>query len=253
MKKILIRVLIVVVILLVLAVIGVAMFLDSGIKKGIETFGPQLTKVDVKLDSVSLSLLSGSGKIKGLVVGNPQGFKEPHAIKLGSASLSVVVGSVFKDKVVIKSIRVEAPDINYETGLLGGDNLHKILDNVNASVAELTGGSATNAAATKSTKPAKKLQVDDFLITGAKVHVSVKGTGIAAPVPIPEIHFTNLGQGPDGITPAELTKKVVSELTESVVKNTASVVKDAGKAVVEGATKEATKTVKGIGDLFKKK
>lgn len=252
MKKILIRILIVLVLLAVVAVVCVGLFLDRGIKKGIETFGPQLTKVDIKLDSVSLSILSGSGKIKGLVVGNPEGFKQPQAIKLGSASLAIVPGSVFKDKIIIKSIRVEAPDITYETGLLGGDNLHKILDNVNASVASLTSG-GTNASATQNTKPAKKLQVDDFLITGAKVHVSVKGTGIAAPVVIPEIHLTNLGQGPDGITPAELTKKVVSELTESVVKNSASVVKDAGKAVVEGATKEATKTVKGIGDLFKKK
>ena len=72
MKKLFVRILIVLVILLVLAVLAVGFFLDSAIKKGVETIGPQLTKVAIKLDSVSLSILSGSGKIKGLVVGNPE-------------------------------------------------------------------------------------------------------------------------------------------------------------------------------------
>ena len=95
MKKIMVRLFLVLVVLLVLAAIAVHFFLDDAIKRGVETIGPKLTKTDVKLDAVSLSLLSGSGKIKGLLVGNPEGFKQPQAIKLGSASLSVVPGSVF--------------------------------------------------------------------------------------------------------------------------------------------------------------
>jgi uncharacterized protein involved in outer membrane biogenesis len=255
MKKILLRILIVLVILVVLAVVAVGFFLDGAIKKGVETFGPQIAKVDIKLDSVSLSILSGSGKVKGLVVGNPEGFKTPNAIKVGTASVSVAPGSVFSDKIVIKSIRVEAPEITYEGGLLGGDNLHKILDNVTAAVGG--GNASTNA----SGKPAKKLQVDDFLITGAKVNVSLKGTGgFAAPVPLPEIHLTNLGQGPDGITPAELIKKVLAEVSTDVAKAAVKVISDVGKGAVDAAgnvgksaTDAAGKATKGITDLFKKK
>ena len=252
MKKILIRILIVLVILAVLAVVAVGFFLDGAIKKGVETIGPQLTKVDIKLDSVSLSILSGSGKIKGLVVGNPEGFKTPNAIKVGTASVSVAPGSVLSDKIVIKSIHVEAPEITYEGGLLGGDNLHKILDNVTAAAGG--GSTSTNA----SGKPAKKLQVDDFLITGAKVNVSLKGTGgFAAPIPLPEIHFSNLGQGPEGITVAELTKKILSALTADVAKAAVKVVSDVGKGTVDAAGKTATESVgkatKGVTDLFKKK
>src|SRR5437879_3341314 len=108
MKKILIRIVVVVLLLVVLAVVGVGLFLDSAVKQGVVTVGPRLTKVNVQLDSVSLSLLSGSGKLKGLVVGNPDGFKTPHAIRVGAASVSLVPSSVFADKVVIKSIRLEA-------------------------------------------------------------------------------------------------------------------------------------------------
>ncbi len=252
MKKLLVRLLIALVVVVILAVLAVGLFLDSAIKKGVETIGPQIAKVDIKLDSVNLSLLSGSAKIKGLVVGNPEGYKTPNAISVGSTSVSVSPGSLLSDKIVVKSIRVESPEITFEGGL-SGNNLNKILDNVNATV----GGSdkpATTEPATKEAKPAKKLQVDDLLITGAKVKVSLKGTGgFAAPVPIPDIHFTNLGQGPEGITPADLTQKVISEVTANAVKAAASAVTDIGKGAVEGATKELEKTTKGITDIFKRK
>lgn len=255
MKKLLIRLVIVLVVLVVLAVLAVGFFLDGAVKKAVETFGPDLTKVSVKLDGVNLSILSGSGSIKGLVVGNPEGFQTPHAIKVGKASLAVSPGSVFSDKVVIKSIRIESPEINYETGLMGGDNLHKILDNVTAAAGG--GAASTNAAG----KPAKKLQVDDFLITGARVNVSVKGTGgVAAPIILPDIHLTNLGQGPEGITPAELTKKIISEISTDVAKSAVNVVSDLSKGAVKAVENlgkdpagAAGKAVKGVTDLFKKK
>ena len=107
-------------------------------------------------------------------------------------------------------------------------------------------------------KPAKKLQVDDFLITGAKVNVSLKGTGgFAAPITLPDIHFTNLGQGPDGITAAELTKRVLGELSTDVAKAAGKVLSDVGKGAVDAAGKavgdSVGKATKGVTDLFKKK
>lgn len=252
MKKLVIRILLVLVVLLILAVVAAGLLLDSAVKKGVETVGPMLTKVEVKRDGVSLSILSGSGTVKGLVVGNPEGYKTPNAIKVGTASLSIAPGSVLSEKIVIKSVRVEAAEITYEGGLLGGDNLHKILDNVTAAAG---GGSSTTDA---SGKPAKKLQVDDFLITGAKINVSLKGTGgFAAPIPLPDIHFTNLGQGPDGITPAELIKKVLTEVSADVAKAAVKAVGDVGKGAVDAAGKAATeaagKATTGVTDLFKKR
>lgn len=252
MKKLLIRIVLVLLVLLVAAAVIVGLTLDSAVKKGVETYGPEFTKVTVKLDGVNLSVLSGSGSIKGLLVGNPEGFATPHAIKVGKASLSLSPGSVLSDKIVIKSIRIDSPEINYETGLTGGDNLHKILDNVTAA----TGGPSTNAAG-----PGKKLQVDEFVITGARVNVSLKGTGgAAAPIILPDIRLSNLGQGPEGITPGELTKKIISQLSADVAKSAASVVADLSKGAVKavgeagkGATDAAGKAVKGVTDLFKKK
>src|SRR5215469_15189147 len=98
MKKILVRLCIVVIALIVIAVLAVHFFLDGAVKKGVEVVGSKMTKVDVTLDGVHISLLSGSGKITGLVVGNPDGFKTPHAISIVKAALALKPGSLLADK-----------------------------------------------------------------------------------------------------------------------------------------------------------
>ncbi len=262
MKKIIIRTLIVLVVLVVLAVVGVGLFMDKAIKGAVETFGPKLTKSDVTLDSVSLSLLSGSGKIKGLVVGNPQGFKTPSAIKVGTASLALEPRSLLSDKIVVRSINLQGPEITFETDLKG-NNLKKILSNVQ----EATGGAGQEPAKpqepapSQEAKPAKKLEVDEFLISGGKVHVAVTALGgQSATIPLPEIHLQNLGTGPDGITPGELTKRVLEAIEKGAAQAAAGTVSDIGKGALY-MTKDAANTgsnavksvTKGIGDLFKKK
>ena len=49
-----------IIVLIIVAVIVTALSLDGIVKKGVETFGPQMTKVSINLDSVHIGLLSGS-------------------------------------------------------------------------------------------------------------------------------------------------------------------------------------------------
>ena len=262
MKKIIVRILIALVVVVILAVVAAGLFLDKAIKSGVETFGPKLTKVDIKLQSVSLSLLSGSGTIKGLVVGNPEGFKTPSAINIGVASLSLKPTSLLSDKIVVKSINVQGPEITFETDLRQ-NNLSKILANVQ----EATGGGAKEPAKPQEpsrpegAKPAKKLQVDDFVIRGGKIHVSVTALGgKTATVPLPDIHLQNLGTGPEGITPAELAKKVIEAIESGASQAAAGAVVDLGKGALY-ISKDAANTgsnavqsvTKSIGNIFKKK
>ncbi len=256
MKKLFFRLLIVLAVLVVLAVVAIGLFLDSAIKRGVETVGPMLTKVEVKLESVSLSLLSGSGKVKGLVIGNPEGYKTPSAINVGAASLALSPGSLLSDKIVIKSIDVQTPEITFETDLKG-NNLSKIQANLDAAA----GGSEKEPAKPKEAKPPKKLEVDEFNITGGKIHVSVTALGgKSATIPLPAIQLKDLGKGPDGITAAELTKIVLKTVIDSASKEAAGVVTDLGKGAVYMAkdlvanpTNGVGKVSKSLGDLFKKK
>jgi len=248
MKKLLIRILIALVVIVIVAVLAIGLSLDGAIKKGVETIGPQIAKVDVKLDSVNLSLLSGSAKIKGLIVGNPEGYKTPSAISVGSASVSVSPKSLLSDKIVVHSIRIESPQIIYELGP-GGNNLKKIQSNVEASVGDSGGTSAPGAG-----KPGKKLQVDEVVVTGGNVTLGISALGgKVASAPLPEIHLTNLGQGPEGITAGELARRILNEITAGALKAASGAATDIGKGVVEEATKDLGKTTKGITDLLKKK
>lgn len=251
MKKIIVRGLIVLVILVVVAVVVIGLSLGSIVKKGVETVGPQIAKVDIKLDSVSLSLLSGSGTIKGLLVGNPEGYKSPQAITVGLAGVSVSPGSVLSDKVVVRSVRVESPEITFEGNPMN-NNLSKILDNVNAA----TGGGGQTSPQPEA-KAGKKLQVDDFVITGAKVHVGAGGPVVS----IPDIHLTNLGTGPEGITAADLTQRVLSEVVKHTLTAVAGAATELGKGALDMGKEAGNQAITGgveriqksVGDLFKKK
>jgi uncharacterized protein involved in outer membrane biogenesis len=255
MKKFLVRSLFALLVLAILGVIAAGLFLDAAVKKGVETVGPMLTGVEIKLDAVKLSLFSGSGKVQGLVIGNPKEFKTPSAIQVGTVSLSLSPGSLLSDKIVIKSIEMQAPEITYETDLKNS-NLSKIL----STMEEASGGGQPAAAKTSPAKKQKKLQVDSFVITGGKIHVSVTQLGgSAATVPLPPIHLADLGKGPEGITPAELATDVLRAISKSAAQAAGGAVTDIEKGGIHltgDLGKAATNSVeklKNIGDLFKRK
>ena len=259
MKKIIVRLFFALVVLLLLAALAVHLFLDGQVKRAVESIGPQLTKVSVKVNSVNLMLLAGSGKISGLVIGNPEGYKSPSAISAQTASLAIQPASLLSEKYIIKSISLEGPDVTFETDLTH-NNLSKILSNLD----ETTGGGKEPTKPTQPTEPAakKKLQVNDFLITGAKLHVVVSSFGgKTATVALPEIHLKDLGTGPEGITPAELTHTVFQALLTTATTAAAGAIADLGKGALYLGneankvipTNSVDKVTKGIGDLFKTK
>jgi hypothetical protein len=251
------------VVLIIVAVIIVALCLDDIVKKGVEVVGPQITKVSVNLDAVHIGLFTGSASVKNLVVGNPEGYEAPQAISGGLAEVGVNPFSILTDKIVVRSVRVESPEITFEGGL-DGNNLSKIMDNVSG-VAKAGGppSANTNVTAKAGEKPGKKIEVDDFLITGAKVHGTLNlfgGKEVTIPsLTLPDIHLTNLGKGSDGLTPTDLTHavlkaiiaatvKAVSDTSLSLGKGGENLGKEAGNAAGEGVDK----IKKGIGGLFGK-
>lgn len=259
MKKILVRILIAIVVLIIIVALSVHFFLDGAVKKGVETLGPKMTKVDVKLDAVNISLLSGSGKIKGLVIGNPDGYKTPHAISVGTAELSLKPGSLLSDKIIIKSINVDAPEVTFEGGF-GGNNLSKILANLNETTSGPNSTNVAGATPKEEKKASKKLEVDDFVISNAKLNATITDLGgKTITVPLATIHLSNLGTGPEGITAPELTKQVISAIEKEAVQAVSSQAGDLSKEagnLTKGLGKNAggavSNVTKGLGNLFKK-
>jgi uncharacterized protein involved in outer membrane biogenesis len=255
MKKTLIRIVIGLGVLLIVALVVVFFSLNSIVKKGVETVGPQITKVDVKLGSANLSPFGGSGQLSKLFVGNPEGFKTPSAIQVGDVKVKVKIGSVLKDTIVVEEVNIQAPEITLEGGLTG-NNLMKILDNISGTEKE----QKQEPVAAK--KSEKKICVKQLVIDGGKINLSVNGlmVGKSMTVPLPPVHLQNIGSEENGVTSAELAKEimkpVLASAMEAATKALASggkELQDLGKGVTKGTVDEVGKAAKGIGDLFKKK
>jgi len=209
--------------LIIALAIGVDLYIGPIIKMGMQDIGPQIIQVPIQVDTVDVNLLAGNAQFKGLKVGNPKGYKTRQAISVGTVVGSVDPFSVFSGKIIVHSVKVESPEITFEGGL-NGSNLSKIMANVNAQAQNSAFAPSNNSSNTNNAvnnKPAPKIEVGDFLITNAKVHVSLTGLfGKEMTLPLPDIHLTDLGKGSNGLTPAQLTSTVL----EALIKDTITVV-----------------------------
>ncbi len=243
----------VVLILVVLAIVGAivgSVFLGDIVKKGVETVGPKITRVSVNVDEVRVTLLTGSASVKGLVVGNPEGYHTPQAISAGMISVGVNPLSVLSDKIVVRSFHVESPEITFEGGL-GGNNLSTILNNVTEAAKNPAPTSTASTNAPAQPQPSRKLEVDDLLITGAQVHVRLTDLGgKEMTLPLPPIHLANLGKNQEGITAAELTRSVLDAIVTATLKavSKAGIEKNAGN-LLKGAGNNAAPAMLSKGSI----
>ena len=258
MKKIL-KLLILLAVLLVAVIVGLTLFLDKGIKRAVEAVGPRLTQVDVRLDKVSLSLLSGRVELEGLFIGNPEGYKSESAIEIGSLVLAARPSSFLSDKVIVRRFDLRAPVVTFEGGLKE-NNLRKILDNVNGAIEDKdsTGGRDEK----KIDEAGLKLQVDELVVAGGKVQVWLNVLGSrATTIDLPEIHLTNLGTGPEGITTAELTDRLLRVIIEKATVAAASAMAGSTEGMTEGlkqagqeaADKVLNEAAKSLTNLLNRK
>ncbi|MBI5770086.1 MAG: hypothetical protein HZA93_20085 [Verrucomicrobia bacterium] len=227
------------------AVVALTFFLGNAVTAGVNGFAPKLTQTKVTLAGATISPLTGSGTLKGLVVGNPPGWSDGNICSLGKIHLSVQPFSVLGDHIVVNEIDIEAPEFNYETKLVSS-NVADLLKNIEAAM----GGKKEGApqAATKDGKPIK-FEVKKFRLRNGKVRLGV-GAAAGMTLPMPDIELTDLGTKEGGITPDQLVFAVMKNVTGSIVSATTKAVGEIGKTTGAAAAEGAKKTVEGIKNLF---
>ncbi len=180
--------------------------LNRAVKEGIERGGSKAAQAPITVGRVSISPFSGEGRIEDLVVGNLEGFSNPSAFQSGSIRLRWKPSSLLSDPIAIRSVEVDAPEIFCEAGL-GGNNLNRIAENVTAYIEQ----------SRLLDEFTRKLAIEEFVIRGGQLTLQLKGISILkTKVSLPEIRLENLGGDKGGITPAELTLKVLGALLEKV-------------------------------------
>lgn len=180
------------------------------IKQAVNTYGPKITKTELHVSDVGVSILSAEAKIKNFFLGNPKGFKTPSAVKVGAVFVNVEEKSLAGNPIIIDRIEVKSPEITYEKKGKT-DNFQSILNNVNKATA--SGKSSTTAS--EDQQAGKKLIIRDFIVSNGKVNVALEMYGLGEKeisVPLPEIHLKDIGKEKDGASAAEVSKQIFAAL-----------------------------------------
>ena len=209
--------------------------LDGLLKSAIEDYGSKMTQAKVSVGAVELKATDGKGAIRGLVVGNPAGFKTAHAMQVAEIAVEVDVATLAKDVVHVKRIAIVAPDVIYEKG-----DAMTNFDAIQKNIATYLGPQK------KDESPGKKLIVEHLVISGAKAQASASFMGgKTVSVPLPDIALRDIGKAKGGVTPGELGH-AIAEAMKQRLSNAISfdrLMKSAGKALQDAGT--------AIKDLFK--
>ncbi|MFH0953136.1 MAG: AsmA family protein [Verrucomicrobiota bacterium] len=236
------RLLAVLLVLIVVAVVAASLFLGSIIKTSVNTVGPKVMGVPVKLDGARFSLLTGHVKLSGLEIGNPEGFKTPSAMKLGDLEIKLNVPSLLSNKIIIERIHVGAPQITYERGLKDS-NLSKLLAQIQGEAKPEEKPKEEEPAPAGKEEGGQKVQINDFLIENARLNLSITGLGgNQLPIPLPPIHLKDIGKEKEGASVTE----VISQVLNAILKSAGTAATAAVDLVGKGAEKAGEIAAQGV-------
>lgn len=226
------------------------MNLGELIKTATETYGPKITKTEVKLDSVDISILSGSSSLSGFILGNPKGFSMPNALECNEISVKVDTNSLTTDRIIIEEIFVDGPVISYEKKGTT-DNFNTIVNNINKTIAsEQKAEKKGQQEQAAETGAQKSIQINNFIVKNGKVNLAgslLDRLGeVGVGIDLPDTHIKDIGKGKE-LTPAEAFSIILKDMTGDVGKTVAQQM----SKLIGNSIEEIGNGAKGLGNTVK--
>lgn len=199
-----------IILLALIVAIAVGIFnLGPLITKAINTYGPRLTRTEVRVSNVDISLLSGTATLSDFILGSPKGYSSPQTIKVSAIYLDVDERSLLGDTVVIDKIEVFHPEIFYEKRG-GTDNLKALVDGMKS-------GQKNSEPSSTGKAPGKKLLIKDLILREGTLNVVVSGSGGKnVRVKLSELHLRNVSEETAGGVTAEVFAAVLDAIYKQV-------------------------------------
>lgn len=197
--------------------LGLTFTIDSIVKSNIEQIGTEMTGTQVTVEGVSISLFSGSGRISGFRVANPEGYSQDYAIELEDFSIELEPFTLFSDEIIVNQITITNASV-YVEQKLPENNIREIMSHVN-SVPE---GEASEA----------RLIIEHFVLENgtADLYTEVGGERSAS-VEISRIELHDLGRASGQETAETVIKQIAEEVAgeslEAAAKSGVEQLKDA--------------------------
>ncbi len=237
-------------------IVLVSSSLDGIVKSGIEKYGSEIMGTSVRVGSVEIKLQEAQGTIRGLRVGNPDGFPSDDAISFGEITLGIDIDSIGSaDPIVLNVVKIVEPSVALSINAKGKNNISVLQANVNRFAG--SGGGDSAPSESSSDAPPTLLSIRKLSIAGGKLAADLSAmggpkleTGIAA------VHLSNLG-GRKGSTPGELGATIADAFTKSIlVAASKSAIADSlNQILAEGLDSQilddAKGSIKGAKDLVK--
>ena len=219
MMKILIRIIGVIIVLMIVVILVVTVQLGTIIKTGVENFGPQFTGTTVTLEKVIVRPIIGKATMKGIVVGNPDGYQTPNSIRIGEFSADLNMKSLSSGTVVIEKILVDDPEITYEMKSLKQNNIKAIIDNAQSKSPPKENAEPEGKMVSKDRTdgPSKKVVIKNLTVNSGKLRFSstLMG-GKALNIPLPSIQLERIGEESGGVSIAEAISLILNEILKGV-------------------------------------
>ncbi len=202
--------------------------LESIVKQVVHKYGSAVTGTDVNLEGFDIKLTQGEGYIGKITIGNPKNYKEKNIIELGSISVKVDIKSLTSDVIVIESIDVNKPVINYEILSLTQNNLSQLLENIKnntasaekAETADAKPADTADTAAAEKSGSSKKVVIKKLTIRNGEISVAANAVGelAKATLNLPDITLNNIGEEKKGASIAGTISKVLTKIADTAYK-----------------------------------
>lgn len=203
---------------LVVVAAGIAWLLfslDRIVAREIESQGEQLTGVPVHVKGVHIDLTGGSGTIRGIRIGNPEGFSPADAIALDSIHVQIDLHSLTGGPVRIPRVEIGQARVRIEVAPDGRSNLDTLRRTIQSR------SSSPPASQGGKTEPIR-LRVGKLRFAGGQVEALPEGhEDQSRSASLPAIALTDLG-GTGGAPPGEIGRQVLLAFTRRVASVEAS-------------------------------
>jgi uncharacterized protein involved in outer membrane biogenesis len=214
---------------------GVYLLMNMNViaKNYIEREATKTLGVSVKLGGLEIMLQDRTAKVTDLVIGNPEGFEKPYAVKV--SNISVVLSNVTNQLVEFKDIDVGNAEVNLEvkenvTNLAAIKNRVKVTENDSATA------EAVKVIIDKLTLSQAQIKPGKVLFTEEEL----------APVQVPDIVLTAVGRRENGI----LVREAIAQVWTHIAHKLDTQALQSG--LLEGMSDEALQDMGlGFGQRFK--
>lgn len=158
---------------------------------------------------IRVNFLAGRAEIRDLELGNPPGFTSPHLFRTAGFRADFSPLSFLGGAPRIREIRIDAPDLTWETGASGASNWGTLL---RRGKSEGKPGESSGGETGPDTDTAGGVQLDRVVIADAVLRmVGTNRTVTPPPVRLPTVHLNRPGQK-DGDSALTVALKLTAAL-----------------------------------------